>query len=34
VTLFRFDQAGKIVAEVGEESEPGPMGRLEGQGAE
>jgi ketosteroid isomerase-like protein len=34
LTLFRFDQAGKVEAEVGEESEPGPMGRLGGQGAE
>jgi pimeloyl-ACP methyl ester carboxylesterase len=28
ITLYRFDHAGKIVAEVGEESEPGPMERL------
>jgi hypothetical protein len=34
LTLLRFDQAGKVEAEVGEESEPGPMGRLGGQGAE
>ncbi len=29
ITLFRFDGAGKIVAEIGEESEPGPVERLE-----
>jgi ketosteroid isomerase-like protein len=29
ITLLRFDQHGKVVAEIGEESEPGPMGRLE-----
>jgi len=28
ITLFRFDKDGKIVAEIGEESEPGPYGRL------
>ena len=28
ITLIRFNDAGKIVAEIGEESEPGPMGRL------
>ena len=28
ISLFRFDKAGKIVAEIGEESEPGPFGRL------
>ena len=28
ITLYRFDAAGKIVAEIGEESEPGPMERL------
>lgn len=28
ITLFRFNEAGKIVAEVGEESAPGPFGRL------
>ncbi len=28
ITLFRFDAAGKIVAEIGEESAPGPVGRL------
>ena len=29
ITLYRFDDSGKIVLEVGEESEPGPFGRLE-----
>ena len=28
ITLIRFDDAGRITAEVGEESEPGPVGRL------
>jgi hypothetical protein len=28
ITLFRFNSAGKIVEEVGEESEPGPFERL------
>lgn len=28
ITLIRFDDEGKIVAEIGEESEPGPMGRV------
>ncbi len=28
LTLYRFDDAGKIVAEVGEESTPGPAERL------
>ncbi len=28
ITLIRFNENGKIVAEIGEESEPGPMGRL------
>jgi len=28
ITLIRFDSDGKIAAEIGEESEPGPMGRL------
>ena len=27
ITLFRFDEAGKIVAEIGEESTPGPVER-------
>lgn len=34
MTLFRFDQAGRVVAEIGEESEPGPMRRLEDSEAE
>ncbi len=29
ITLFRFDETGRIVAEVGEESEPGPAKRLQ-----
>lgn len=28
ITLFRFDGRGRITAEIGEESEPGPFGRL------
>lgn len=28
ITLYRFDGAGKIVAEIGEESAPGPVERL------
>lgn len=28
ITLIRFNSDGKIAAEIGEESEPGPMGRL------
>ena len=28
ITLYRFDGAGKIVAEIGEESTPGPVERL------
>lgn len=28
ITLYRFDKNGKIVAEIGEESEPGPIQRL------
>ncbi len=28
ITLFCFNQEGKIEAEIGEESEPGPMARL------
>ena len=28
ITLIRFNDEGKIVAEIGEESEPGPIGRL------
>lgn len=32
ITLYRFDDAGKIVAEIGEESEPGPAARVAGSG--
>jgi hypothetical protein len=28
LSLFRFDAQGKITAEIGEESSPGPIGRL------
>jgi len=28
ITLIRFDDSGKVILEVGEESEPGPSGRL------
>ncbi len=28
ISLFRFDDAGSIIAEIGEESEPGPFERL------
>jgi hypothetical protein len=28
ISLFRFDAEGRITAEIGEESTPGPMGRL------
>ncbi len=28
ISLFRFNAAGRITAEIGEESSPGPMGRL------
>ena len=28
ITLLRFDNFGKVVAEIGEESEPGPQERL------
>lgn len=28
ITLIRFDDAGKVVAEIGEESDPGPQARL------
>ena len=31
ISLFRFDDHGKITLELGEESEPGPMGRLRGK---
>ena len=33
ITLFRFDDSGKVIAEVGEESDPGPVARLSGSGA-
>lgn len=33
ISLFQFDSAGKIVAEIGEESVPGPMARLSAGGA-
>jgi hypothetical protein len=29
ISLFRFNESGKITAEIGEESTPGPMNRLE-----
>lgn len=28
ITLIRFDEQGKVAAEIGEESTPGPIGRL------
>jgi hypothetical protein len=28
MTLFRFDASNKIIEEIGEESSPGPFGRL------
>ena len=28
ITLFHFNESGKITAEIGEESSPGPIGRL------
>ena len=30
ITLIRFDPSGRVVSEVGEESTPGPSGRLRG----
>lgn len=30
ITLYRFDRSGKIAAEIGEESTPGPMARVGG----
>jgi ketosteroid isomerase-like protein len=33
ITLFRFDETGKIIAEIGEESDPGPVARLSSSGA-
>lgn len=32
ISLFRFDSAGRIIAEIGEESEPGPIERWTGRG--
>lgn len=32
ITLIRFNSKGKIVAEIGEESEPGPIGRVSSDG--
>lgn len=32
ISLFRFDKAGKITLEVGEESSPGPAARIETEG--
>jgi len=34
ITFFRFDSEGKIVAEIGEESEPGPVDRVRKGGAD
>lgn len=33
ISLLRFDSAGKIVEEIGEESEPGPAARLKADAA-
>lgn len=33
ITLIRFDGQGRVVAEIGEESTPGPIGRLRGSEA-
>lgn len=30
ITLYQFDDSGKIAAEIGEESTPGPMARIAG----
>lgn len=30
ISLFQFDDSGKIIAEIGEESTPGPMARVAG----
>lgn len=30
ITLYRFDDSGRIAAEIGEESTPGPMARVPG----
>lgn len=32
ISLYRFDEAGRIVAEIGEESAPGPMERVSSTG--
>ena len=34
ISLFEFDSEGKIATEIGEESTPGPMGRLAKAGVE
>jgi len=34
ISLFRFDAQGRITAEIGEESTPGPLGRLSKAGAD
>jgi ketosteroid isomerase-like protein len=31
ITLYQFDDSGKIAAEIGEESTPGPMARVAGE---
>lgn len=31
ITLYQFDDSGKIIAEIGEESTPGPMARVTGE---
>ena len=31
ISLFQFDSSGRIVAEIGEESTPGPMARVAGR---
>lgn len=32
ISLYRFDESGRIAAEIGEESSPGPMARIAGEG--
>jgi len=34
ITLFRFNESGRITAEIGEESSPGPYNRLEPESSE
>jgi hypothetical protein len=34
ITFYRFNEAGQIAEEIGEESEPGPFGRLAADGDE